>query len=129
MKIQLRMLLLLAFLVPLVGCGDSGPPTAEITGLVTFDGKPVEKGGIIFRPTDGEAAARQGDIVDGKYTLEAPIGSMKVEITGQRDTGVDDGMGGTEWKQFIPEKYNTKTTLTADVSKSGEKVFDFELKP
>src|SRR5690606_23163415 len=40
----------------LVGCGAGadGPPMYAVSGLVTFDGQPVEKGRILFRQTDGD---------------------------------------------------------------------------
>ena len=41
--------LLLAFLI-LAGCGDSGPAEYDVTGSVTLDGQPIEKGEILFLP-------------------------------------------------------------------------------
>lgn len=48
-------LVLIAYLATAVtGCsGPTGPPTFEVSGAVTFAGKPVEQGGIVFDPVSG----------------------------------------------------------------------------
>jgi hypothetical protein len=42
-----------AIAVVAVGC-DSGPPMAEVSGAVTYDGKLIEKGNIAFFPRSEE---------------------------------------------------------------------------
>jgi hypothetical protein len=44
-----------------------------------FDGKPLPAGQITFVGTEGNKGAT-AEIVDGKYTIDAPIGSCKVAI-------------------------------------------------
>lgn len=52
------------------GCKQSDTPRYDLSGAVTFDGKPVPRGYIVFRP-DGSAGndgpGAQADIRDGKY--------------------------------------------------------------
>ena len=79
-----------------------------------------KKGG---RPASGVTNA------NGKYELiyldgvkGARTGVNKVEITTQWPEG-EPPMGQSE---PIPEKYNSKSTLTADV-KPGSNTFDFEI--
>ena len=50
------------------GCGGpERPETAPVTGQVTVNGKPLEKGTIQFIPTNGRLA--MGQIVKGNYSL------------------------------------------------------------
>ncbi|MEX0728487.1 MAG: hypothetical protein WEB58_04925 [Planctomycetaceae bacterium] len=123
--------------VTLSGCGDSGPERASISGQVTFDGQPVEDGTISFVPAGDTQGPVSGDrIVNGTYTIPADkgpvIGSHKVEIKATRKTGekipaVPPATGEMEvTEDYIPAKYNTETTLTADVV-GGENKKDFTL--
>ena len=122
-------------IVTLAGCGgiDDAPQTVTVTGTVTFDGKPLPTGEIIFRPTDGNGRADAAAITDGEYSLECTLGSRVVTITALREVpGVvaqelETGEAGGEVEQYIPEAYNDRTTLTADVTESGDNTFDFPL--
>jgi hypothetical protein len=122
-------------LAALVGCGgvDDAPPTVAVTGEVTFDGSPLPSGEIIFRPADGNGRADAAAIKDGKYSLECTIGDKAVTITALREVpGVvaqelETGEVGGEVEQYIPETYNDRTTLTADVTESGDNTFNFPL--
>lgn len=74
------------------GCaGEEGPKTYRVAGTVTFDGKPIPQGMIVFTPdfskqndgTQGVAA-----IKDGKYDTHVSNGQgvvggpMKASVTG-----------------------------------------------
>jgi hypothetical protein len=122
-------------IVTLAGCGgvDDAPQTVTVNGTVTFDGKPLPTGEIIFRPTEGNGRVDAAAIKDGKYSLECTLGGRVVTITALREVpGVvaqelETGEAGGEVEQYIPEAYNDRTTLTADVSESGDNTFDFPL--
>ncbi|MDA0835946.1 MAG: hypothetical protein O2955_17725 [Planctomycetota bacterium] len=135
-----RLIYFACFVLPLfalTGCGKSDLDRANVSGQVSFDGKPIEVGTIAFVPTgDTKGPVSGGRIENGTYTLTgaqgAVIGSHKVEITGTRKTGekipaVPPATGEMELtEQFIPEKYNKQTTLTADIV-AGTNEKDFEL--
>lgn len=129
----LRAALLLAAAMVLAGCGggSSGPPLYEVSGTVMFDGKPVEDGRIVFRKTDGDKRAFSGEIKEGSYELTTEAGKMEVVIRASRIIpGKFDNSNGTPepvGEMYIPAKYNSKTTLTKEVSDSGSNEFDFEL--
>ena len=57
------------------GCGDDGAARYDMTGAVTFDGKPVPKGYVRFAPDKDAGASGPGasaTILDGVYkTLPA----------------------------------------------------------
>lgn len=58
----------IAALVFLTGCGGGGPDLYNLSGNVTFQGKPVPKGEIQFIPIKGnEGPAGRAEITDGKY--------------------------------------------------------------
>jgi len=123
--------LLAAGLVALAGCGG-GSTTAEVTGTVSFEGKPVEKGAITFRATDGKGGTSGGEILNGKYTVLAPLGPTKVEINGTKVVGkkkiynTPDSPTMDVAEELLPKKYNEKTELTFDV-KPGKNEKDFPL--
>jgi hypothetical protein len=49
------------------GCGGS---SVRVSGQVTYDGRPVEKGIITFLPADGKGSPVAGPIVGGRYQIE-----------------------------------------------------------
>jgi hypothetical protein len=82
----------LVCLLSLAGCeGQSGPQTYRVSGVITFDGKPIPQGMIVFTPdfskqndgTQGVAAIQDGKydtrIANGQGTVGGP---MKVSVTG-----------------------------------------------
>ena len=114
------------------GCGRSDlPELAPVSGTITLDGKPCPKAIVLYsiqkenggRPSSGLTDA------EGHYELQyldgvkgAHIGMNKVEVT----TFWPDGEPGEGESESIPAKYNSKSTLTADV-KDGRNTFDFNL--
>jgi hypothetical protein len=81
---QSRALLVLALLVAssamLAGCG---PATGTVSGQITYDGKPVEKGHILFTPADGKGKDAGGPIIGGRYrAIGLPPGIKIVKVIG-----------------------------------------------
>jgi hypothetical protein len=118
------------------GCGSSKTPTAEVSGKVTYQGKPLAAGAVLFQPASGPAA--KGEISpDGSFRLStfgshdgAILGTHKVGIScyapaAAKSPSQEPGLG----KPLIPEKYlNFQTSgLTAEVT-SDANHFEFELK-
>jgi len=131
------MLLYLAAAVA-IGCTKKGGlATAPVSGKVTYRGKAVPTGTVMFVPSEGPAAT--GEIgTDGTYKLTtchpddgAVIGKHKVTITALQ------GMGDALPEQrsptpppLIPAKYlNDETSgLTAEVKAGTKNEVNFELK-
>jgi len=68
-----------------LGCqGGDKPNYANVKGTVTYNGKPIEKGKITFA-IEGRPPSTI-DIVDGKFTGQAMIGSNKVSVSAKRKT-------------------------------------------
>ena len=81
-------IVVVAALLGAVGCNQSSrPPLAPVRGTVTYDGKAVQHGRIVFSPPDRRPA--YGRIVDGKIVEVsshvpddgAPVGRYSVGIT------------------------------------------------
>lgn len=110
-----------------------------IQGEVSFNGKPVEEGTISFEPADGKGPTTGGTIAAGKYQLAgdaAPVpGKKLVRISGVRKTGrkVCDGFSATgamvdEIERYVPDIYNTRSTLSCEIADNGSPQIDFHLK-
>jgi hypothetical protein len=117
----------------LAGCADSsnGPRLYGVTGEVTYDGQPIEKGAIKFT-NSGDGRAYTGEINNGRYELKCEPGKAKVEITASRVipgkfTEANPGEKEPAREMYIPAKYNAKTTLEADVEDKSNEI-PFHLK-
>jgi hypothetical protein len=112
--------------VLVAGCGPSGPKTYEVSGFVKYDGQDVPDGEVVFTAPNG--GQEGGPIKNGRYTLKAREGSNKVSIRGTRVIPGKKGPMGEDWvDSYIPDKYNDKSTLAAEVG-SGKTTHDFDLK-
>lgn len=114
----------------LAGC--DGDPSRQVTGTVTFDGKPVPDGQIIFVDAAGKQAPDAGKITDGKFAFKVTPGSKKVQVQASRmeklSPGKKGAMGETEAPvSYIPARYDADTKLTAEVTDKGPNEFEFKL--
>jgi hypothetical protein len=121
------------------GCGKeeyTGERRFQLSGKVTVDGDPMGMGVISFLPQEKGGRVSGGPINDGIYTVPEPkgpnAGTHRVEIYWNKLTGkkirdpFDKNGQIDEMMQGLPEKYNTKSELTADIS-SKSTTFDFPL--
>lgn len=120
------------------GCSGGAASRAAIRGEVKLDGKPIQKGSILFVPADGtKGSTAGGPILSGHYQLPAAqgpaIGLNKVEIHASRGTGrmVPKAMAPVgemeeERTEAVDARFNSATALTCTV-KSGENTADFEV--
>jgi hypothetical protein len=117
----------------LVGCGDDGPATGEVTGTVKVNGQvPAAGSSINFIPADGKSPTAGALIEDGKYAVRVAVGTAKVEIRvprpvakpGRKSEG--PGPGGDVIEESLPPRYNDETELTFEVKK-GKNEKDWDL--
>ncbi len=119
----------MAVMAPLVlcGCGDAGRVFYPVSGTVSVEGKRVEQGDILFIPEDPRWGPESGRIVAGAYRARVAAGKHRVEITaldiGPHTKYLD---GSPLAANFIPERYNVRSELQAEVSES-QLTFDFHL--
>jgi predicted small lipoprotein YifL len=129
---KIILFLAITALAPLTGCGADGPVTYPVSGKVTLAGEPIAEGEIVFRDAAGAEGSRGAKINAGTYAFESTAGAKRVEITAHRKINVPpspSGEGGTNYEMYIPEKFNVKTELTAEVTAAGPNTFDFPLTP
>ena len=128
----------------LAGCGDGGSdglPREAISGTVTLDDQPLPDGVIQMLPISMKDGIAGGAIIkDGKYAIERDKGLVpgqyRVVINGGQAGGAappPDKPPGTFKspvvpKDPIPSRYNSESTLTADVKAGSSNSFVFDLK-
>ncbi len=99
----------------MVGC-DSGPKKVPVSGTVTFDGTPVGTADVLAEiiftaPGQPPDAIR---FADGKFTVQVQPGKKRVEIRHSRKVGENEM--GAIMEQYIPDRYNDKSELEADIT-------------
>ena len=104
--------------------GDKKPgPGAEVTGHITFNGKPVEGGTITFVPSKEKGAKPIAAEVtkDGTYRLEkVPVGEYKIKIAPHA--------GQEKAKGAVPAKYRSDETSSLRLQvKEGQNSHDIVL--
>lgn len=130
LNVQFRIAaILLAAIVGATGC-NSKPAQGVVAGVITLDGKPLETGTIRLSPLEGAGNTAGGSIESGgNYSVAIAPGKYRVEIsaTALRGGKSDRHSGGVEAVvQLVPEKYNTKSQLSVDVT-SGRNEHPFNL--
>ncbi|MGE3803419.1 MAG: hypothetical protein AB7K24_01960 [Gemmataceae bacterium] len=128
-----KLMALLALASFLSGC-DSGQGYQSISGIVKFQGAPVEQGRIQFFTT-GENPTPQGGamIVKGEYRVPREHGlkpgKYLVRISSPESTGAAgaDDMAPPPTRERIPSKYNTASELTVEVRAGERGEFNFDL--
>ncbi len=109
----------------LVGCGGTQDPGAVlISGVVTYNGQPVETGEIRLRPVDADTSGGAGKIENGQFRLQSPPGKMKASIIAFREipgkvVELNPGEKSVAVEQYIPSKFNDKTELVIEVQKNA----------
>ena len=119
----------LVVVVFLWGCaGPREASTYEVSGAVTWAGAPLDDGEILFTALDGSAAPAIGRIENGRYTAWSPRGMKNVSIRASRLIPGSKGANGEPiHDNVIPDRYNVRTTLTADIRTDRENRFDYAL--
>jgi hypothetical protein len=109
------------FCLPL-GCGSgSGPAPVAMSGTVELDGKPLDDGSITLSGEAGDVP-ETFPVKNGKFEGKATPGKKRVEIRAFRQgkaTKMGDTIieGGPE--NYLPDRFNTESKLTAEVGKDG----------
>jgi hypothetical protein len=116
-----RLLLLLLGLAGLVsgsGCGAG----ATISGEVTVDGKPLDKGFISYTSADGNGTPVTAAIRDGRYEVRTVAGRKVVLISapvvvGQRKEHNGPGAALIDiTEERLPPSCNSKSELTFEAT-------------
>jgi hypothetical protein len=122
-------------LVVLTGCAAKKPPVGEVSGKVTFEGKPVSHGIVTFMNTKIGAGDEATLNPDGTYAVKTPmpVGEYQVfilpPVVYQKVDVRGPEVGVLMSTKEIPEKYRTIGTsdLKATV-KEGKNECNFDMK-
>ena len=116
--------------VSIVACSRKSPGTpdlAAVSGVVTLDGKPLGDAIVLFTSAAGMSSFGKTDTT-GRYRVAyrsnlegAAIGPSVVRITTNQTE-----LPGAGYRDPIPAKYNSASTLKAEV-KPGGNTIDFPL--
>lgn len=120
----LSVILLSTTALSAAGCGGpGGPERFPLSGDVSFKGSPVAQGSIRFVPENKGEQPEGASIKDGKYSTMLTAGKKQVVIEAFRpkEAKTDEpkrpggvplaGGGAIDTEMYIPDQYNTKTTL------------------
>lgn len=124
------------------GCSRGDPfERVIVSGTVTWKGQPLKEGHLHLYPEAGTEAPFSGSMIfDGRYECNnkggVAVGDYRVEITAYEEVRTPAPPGDTyereyvNREQFLPAKFNKKTTLKLSL-KPGEKrvTQDFILEP
>ncbi|SFI37695.1 hypothetical protein [Planctomicrobium piriforme] len=130
--------LLVALMLCLAGCGkaEDGYQRYTVSGTVNLDGKPLETGEIVFYPRKEGPVVSGAPIQNGKFSLPESTGltaggyrvAIKSEVVEGGGSAEDQFENPPSVRSLIPAKYNTETTLTAEVMHGPQNVLNFDLK-
>ena len=128
---------LVVVLGAVAGCARGGRPVGRVSGVVTYGGKPVPTGTVVFMPVESGPPAYGNIGPDGHYELStfcpgdgAVVGTHKVMITALEQLPPELANNPNRLpKMLVPLKYgDTKTAgLTFEVT-AGDNTIDLPLK-
>ncbi len=118
---------LIALALPVMaGCGKGGVQRNDLSGTITFEGKPVPEGTIAFEPVEGEVGGGFALIRDGKYDTSQDgrghlAGKTRVTINGNTGEYVEPDNPDSGTIPLFPS-YETTVDLP-----EGSTTMDFEV--
>lgn len=137
---QIGVVCVCAALLTVAGCGSAeegdGVVREAVSGTVTLDGKPLDGASIQLIPTTpGAPGEASGEIEGGKFSIPKSrgpaAGSYAVSISSRRSVDVDPnqppGPAPKPKPETLPKKYNTATTLKAEIKAGEPNELTFEL--
>ena len=134
-----RLLPLAVALTWALGCGKSPNtlPVANVSGTVSVDGKPLEKGSVTFE-TPG-FPPKILSVSDGKYSGAVNTGQNRVVVSAPRPLAAANKMSKEDKQRMessglplteesLPPEWNTASKETRVVEAGGANAFDFDIK-
>jgi hypothetical protein len=124
-----RWLLVVSIMLLTAGCSGASKQyqTAKVSGTVTIDKKPVEKGTINFLSEGtGPRGEDSADIVGGKFTAkQVPLGKVRIFIIATQETGKMIPGSGTDIPEvvsIVPPSYSQGLEATIPGNVSDHKI-------
>ncbi len=121
----------LVLIAVLSGCGDSGPKKYPISGVVSYNGRPLPTGTVMFVPEEGGPPAVSTIGADGSYRLEAVAGRHRVGVTAVPPP--PPGANETNYRPqqpLIPDKFGRPDTsgVSVEVKPDEDNQIDIKLR-
>ncbi len=121
-----------------LGCGGDAAGRIAITGTVTLDGAPLEKGNISFQPMEGAKTSSGAVVTGGNFSIPRMKGLLpgkyRVEVNAAAPGGggaaaadAPPGEGPPPSKELVPPDWNEASKQTIDLKKEGPFKFSFEI--
>ncbi len=120
-----------------LGCSGGSGGRIAISGTVTLNGAPLDKGNISFQPSEGAKTSSGAIISAGNFSIPRDKGLLpgkyRVEVNaaaaggGGSATDAAPGEGPPPPKELIPPEWNEESKQTIDVKKEGPFKFSFEI--
>jgi len=126
---RLRSVLGAAAVLLAAGCGR-GP--YQVSGTISFDGKPMPDGYVRFVSVDRPLEVAVGPIKDGAFSLKATAGAKRVEVLATKVVNPEhlDPMGNPMHEEYVPPDYRgEKSPLRAEVEANDSNHFTFDVPP
>ncbi len=129
---------ILIFAACLCGCGsDLRFDTATVTGTVTYNGKPLDHGEVVFVPLEGTPGPQAVGTIqtDGSFEMRSgnvpgvAVGKHRVTVHCRGELTPEQAKSLALPKSLIPEKYGLADTtpLTYEVEEGRDHVFPINL--
>jgi hypothetical protein len=112
----------------IAGCSETG--RIAVSGNVTIDNKPVDRGMITFQSVNNPSKPTGGSVANGKFDIDKSHGLLpgdhKITLQAQRRTGkkVHDRQMPTEIEQTVIVNLKPDT-MTAHVSEDNAQHLEF----
>jgi hypothetical protein len=116
---------LILLLVPLGGCGQSGPQIAPVHGHVKLDGQPLAYADVQFQPDGSKRGSSGRTDENGQYSLMYKRGQPGA-LVGQHTVRIFVSSEVVKHPPIIAARFDTKSELIREV-KSGNNEFDFDV--
>ncbi|MBA2115181.1 carboxypeptidase-like regulatory domain-containing protein [Bremerella alba] len=108
------------------GSSSDGPDLAEVSGVVTMDGAPLQNIQVLFQPEADAGASRGLSDADGKFRVYYPTNSAGA-VPGKHRVQFQL-MDANATKDIVPKRYAVGSQgIPVDVTLTGPNEFTFDL--
>jgi len=118
------------FIVVAVGCSSSSgdTPMTAVKGTINLDGKALSEGEVTFAM--GNTFSELMAVKDGTFSGKAAVGKNQVSVRAYKAGPPlsTDPMKAPTKINIIPDRFNIKTELQAEVTSGGANDFKFDVK-
>ena len=125
----------LCLVIGVAGCGAGGPETKEVSGKVTFRGRPLPTGMVVLSSRSGELLEPAGIDREGEFRIQAPAGTYRAAVVAmpslnQVAAGQNPEESAGPARSLIPERYGSPETsgLEIEVKPEGPNEVTLELR-